>query len=290
MFCCFYAINTFSQNENSIPIQEQLGQITTRIIVEKNGKYYVGTGFFYNFNLGSNTSNSYLVTNKHVVKDISKTKLTFNQKINEKADYGNLATVEFTPSQLSWINHPDSSIDLSILKLESILQHFKRQGKEIFIRTLDSSLIPNDSIWNTFNYLDEVIMIGYPSGIIDQHNNLPIARIGSTASIPKLKFDNIEQFVYDISTFGGSSGSPVFIRQIPFEVTASSESSIGFGLNPKYHFVGIHYQSQYFNYKTGVAERLSIEGDEDHLIGRIPLNIGYAIKSFKLDEFRKVLK
>lgn len=289
LFCYLVVANIFSQNVDITPIQEQLGQITTRLKVEKSGKPYSGTGFFFNFELNG-VEKSYLVTNKHVIKDATKTRLEFNKKINGKIEYGNRAVVEFSPNQIQWINHPDSTIDLSILSLEPIIQHFKRKGIEIFIRALDNSLIPSDSIWNSFNYLDEVIMIGYPNGIIDNQNNLPIARTGTAASIPKLNFNNIEQFVYDISTFGGSSGSPVFIRQTPFEITSKLENSVGFGLNPKYYFAGIHYQGQYVDYNSGRSERLSIESDKEQIVGRIPINIGYAIKSFKLDGFISVLK
>jgi hypothetical protein len=59
--------------------------------------------------------------------------------------------------------------------------------------------------------LEPVTFIGYPNGIWDSKNLLPIARRGMTASPISVDFENTPRFLIDASVFGGSSGSPVFL-------------------------------------------------------------------------------
>lgn len=64
--------------------------------------------------------------------------------------------------------------------------------------------------YNNFDLLQDIIMVGYPSGLIDVFNNAPIIRTGRTATNIKNKYDNSEIFQIDVATVKGSSGSPVF--------------------------------------------------------------------------------
>jgi len=59
--------------------------------------------------------------------------------------------------------------------------------------------------------VEEVIFVGYPNGIYDSVNNLPITRRGSTATPPSVDYEGKPIFLIDASVFQGSSGSPVLI-------------------------------------------------------------------------------
>lgn len=54
-------------------------------------------------------------------------------------------------------------------------------------------------------------MIGYPNGLWDSQNNLPIIRRGITATSVKKDYNGKKEFLIDAAVFPGSSGSPVFI-------------------------------------------------------------------------------
>ena len=62
-----------------------------------------------------------------------------------------------------------------------------------------------------FDAIESITFIGYPNGIWDTKNLLPVARRGTTASPMSVNFENTPRFLIDASVFGGSSGSPVFI-------------------------------------------------------------------------------
>jgi hypothetical protein len=54
-------------------------------------------------------------------------------------------------------------------------------------------------------------MVGYPIGLWDEVNNLPLIRRGITASHPAIDFRGRSECVIDAACFPGSSGSPVLI-------------------------------------------------------------------------------
>ncbi|WP_155760611.1 trypsin-like peptidase domain-containing protein [Stenotrophomonas maltophilia] len=74
----------------------------------------------------------------------------------------------------------------------------------------EPSLVPNDERKNV-RAIEPIMMIGYPNGLWGEHNNRPLARRGSTASHPFLKWNGRQEFVIDAACFPGSSGSPVFL-------------------------------------------------------------------------------
>jgi hypothetical protein len=83
--------------------------------------------------------------------------------------------------------------------------------------------------------LESVTFIGYPNGIWDTKNLLPIARRGTTATPIAVDFENSPCFLIDASVFGGSSGSPVFIFNQGMYTNKGGGTTIGSRL----FFVGI---------------------------------------------------
>ena len=59
--------------------------------------------------------------------------------------------------------------------------------------------------------IEEVIFVGYPDGIFDSRNLLPVARRAMTATPIAEDYEGEPAFLIDGSVFGGSSGSPVFL-------------------------------------------------------------------------------
>ncbi len=63
----------------------------------------------------------------------------------------------------------------------------------------------------SFSTVEEVLMVGYPNGLVDEINNLPIFRRGITATHPAIDFNGKPLAAVDIACFPGSSGSPIVI-------------------------------------------------------------------------------
>ena len=59
--------------------------------------------------------------------------------------------------------------------------------------------------------MEDVVMVGYPNGLWDDFNNLPLFRRGITAAHPAIDFGGRALGVIDAACFPGSSGSPVLL-------------------------------------------------------------------------------
>lgn len=70
-------------------------------------------------------------------------------------------------------------------------------------------------------------MIGYPNGIWDSVNNMPIIRKGITATHPRLNYNGRKKFMIDAACFHGSSGSPVLLFNTGTYATKDGNTTIG---------------------------------------------------------------
>lgn len=85
-------------------------------------------------------------------------------------------------------------------------------------------------------------MVGCPSGIMDEINNLPIFRRGiSSSSIGKL-YNGKPEFLIDMACFPGSSGSPVYI----FNQGSYPQKNGGIVAGTRIFLVGILYRGPLF--------------------------------------------
>jgi hypothetical protein len=196
-------------------IPQQLLFSTVRIVAETAANDPVtGTAFVFSHKV-RDTDNLFLVTNKHVVKDTGKGRLTFTQSRRGEPLIGTGFTIERESFERTWVGHPDPNIDVAISSLGFIIEQVKNTGVELFYRAIASNLIPTEDQLNKLDALEDVIFIGYPNGLWDKKNLLPIFRSGITATPITVDFQGERQFLIDASVFPGSSGSPVFLYDRP---------------------------------------------------------------------------
>jgi hypothetical protein len=179
----------------------------------KNGDRSTGTGFVFNYE-HNDKHFLFIVSNKHVVKDAIEGRLEFNLKKDGEPDLGNKYTLTITDFENRWIGHPDTDIDVAITPFVPILNELKKVNVDIYYRAIPASLIPSEDITREIDAVEDIIFIGYPNGIYDKKNLLPIVRKGITATPANIDFEGQPTFVIDASIFPGSSGSPVFICNV----------------------------------------------------------------------------
>lgn len=185
---------------------------TVRIDADtRNGSKKTGTGFFHEFQVNGKLVPA-LVTNKHVVVETVTGRLCFTQKgSNDKPLVGTTFTVTVEDFESKWISHPEKDIDLSILPIAMIDRLAAEKDVSIFSVFTDKDSIISSENLQLIDAIDDVVMIGYPDGLWDEQNNLPIARRGITATHPLYDFNGRPEFLIDAACFSGSSGSPVFL-------------------------------------------------------------------------------
>ncbi len=196
----------------SLTPAEQMVYSATRISTFKNGQpLSVGTGFFYMVRLDDERYTVILVTNKHVLEGCEGIELKLPLKDDDGLPSANMHTwtLEFIGDP---ILHPDSNIDLAAISVTN-LHALDANGKKRFpfYVAFEKSAIPTKDIWESFDSIEEVTMIGCPNGLYDSVNNSPIVRKGITATAPSRNYEGRPEFMIDLACFPGSSGSPVFL-------------------------------------------------------------------------------
>lgn len=273
-------------------IREQLIHNTIRIESFFKGGEGTGTGFFFQFDV-DNQEIPCIITNKHVVKDPKlggalKGKLTFKLKDSQgKWDVGKKTIVEINNFAGRWIMHPDDNIDLCIYPIAPLLTEISKGGKNPFFISIQENLIPTSTDEEGFTALEEILMVGYPNGIWDEKNNLPILRKGITATPISYDYGGKEEFLIDAACFPGSSGSPVFLLNLNGYSDKKGNTILG-GVRIK--FLGILYSG--FQYTAAGGIQIVNVPTVQKLIPliTIPNNLGVIIKSKKIQEFKKIIE
>jgi hypothetical protein len=190
-------------------VTEQLFHSTVRIeTIDANGGPSSGTGFFFSFYAGPGASAPAIVTNKHVVRNRNRGFFHLTMNNGERGpDIGNHERIELLDFANCWIEHPDPEVDLAVTFIGGLLTQLKQIGKEPYIVTLDKELIPTPDELSELNAVEEIFMVGYPNGLWDAKNNLPLIRRGITSTPPAIDYNDRPEFVIDAACFSGSSGS-----------------------------------------------------------------------------------
>jgi S1-C subfamily serine protease len=181
--------------------------------VLEDGSEGSGTAFIVSHS-HLNRTHIFIVTNRHLVESVQRGGLVFTQKLNGQPIFGKRFQLNIDDFTHAWFMHPDPEIDLAIIPIRPLEQAANNQGVELYYHTIDSRLAPDTLTLHSLDVLEEVFFIGYPSGVWDQVNLMPIFRRGTTATPIALEFEGRKEFLIDAAVFPGSSGSPVFLNQL----------------------------------------------------------------------------
>ncbi len=186
--------------------EEKLLLSTVRIETDR----CAATGFFFGTQKGGG---DILVTSRHAIEGSSRGVLRIHSAAgkDQQTNVSPTFDVELENFESLWIRHPDPSIDLAALPSQIIDDAAARIGRSAHWITIEPVMVPTAARLLELNAVEDVLMVGYPNGIWDQFNNMPIYCRGITASHPEMDFCGKPELLVDVSCFPGSSGSPVFV-------------------------------------------------------------------------------
>jgi len=276
-------INRRSQIMSLKPVglTEKIMYSTVRISTNSG----TGTGYFFNFHY-ENTNVPVIVTNKHVVnyKKNEAVIIKFHT-INPETKEIDKESFELK-AELEWIFHPDH--DLCCTPLVRIIDYVKENyDKTIYFQHINEEHISPIEKLQDLDAVESVLMVGYPIGLWDEKNNLPLFRQGITASHPALDFNNKGIGVIDIASFPGSSGSPIFIYN-PGMYNDKTTNSINLG--GRLIFLGTLYAGPMYNAKGDISIREIPTSTEPTIHTPVMINLGYYIKSSELLVLKDIIK
>lgn len=267
-----------------LSLSEQLCYVTTRIEASNNHVSSTGTGFFFNLKIDEKRIEPLLVTNKHVIQGMAKGRFLFTKAdSNGNPIVGDTFEIKYNDNfENQWISHPDATVDICVLPINQLDIEIQKTGHKLFFRALDNKLIPNEKQIKSIDAIEEVCMIGYPNGLWDQKNNMPIVRKGITATQYSMDFQGEKQFLIDMAVYPGSSGSPVLL----YNTGSYNPKNGGIVLGNRIFLLGIVYRV-FQKCITGNVNIVPTPIASAQLISssNIPINLGIVIKAEKLLDF-----
>lgn len=260
-------------------ISEQLMYSTVRITASDGS---TGTGFFFQFKF-EEIIVPVIITNKHVVN------YNEDEFVSFKLHTGNLKTKTIDSQSLDvqfktkWIFH--KTHDLCFCYLYPLITQIKQsENKDVFFIPITEDLIYPTTELEKLSAIEDVIMVGYPKGLWNEKDNLPLFRKGITSSHPAIDFNTSGIGVVDMACFPGSSGSPIFILNENGYSDNKGNMYLG---NKRLIFLGVLY----------AGPILTIDGEivtqtQQNLVSKssIMINLGYYAKSNELLYFKDIIK
>jgi V8-like Glu-specific endopeptidase len=272
----------------NLSASEQLAFTTVRIQCEtKTGNVSTGTGCFFNFKFSDTQQVPVIITNRHVIENSARGIFQLTRANTDGTpQIGKFDNIVVDNFEKGWVPHPKPEVDLCIMPIGPLLNEAQKQRKSFFHRHIDEGLLPSQQLLTDMTALEEILMIGYPVGLWDSTNNMPIFRRGITATHPNLNYEGREEFLIDAACFPGSSGSPVLLYNLGSYANRQGGTVIG----TRIALLGILYAGPQFTVE-GEIKVLPIPTQMQPVpISRIPVNLGIVIKAKKILEFKPIIE
>lgn len=155
----------------------------------------------------------------------------------------------------------------------------------MFYIPFTKDLLPTEKHKEELCAIEDVLMIGYPNGIWDAVNNMPIFRKGTTATNPLLDYNGKKEIMIDIAAFPGSRGSPVLIFNEGGYRDKKGNTYFG---GSRIILLGVLYAGPQ---STATGEIVMTPNIQRPIsVSQIPNNLGLIIKSEKIVEMEKLFK
>ncbi len=226
-------------------LSEQILYSTVRLEGQTEKGTSVGTGLLFNHD-----NRLFVVTSKQVIQGVTTGTVALRkgelQEGQKTPVLGQQVLIEFKES--NFVGHPSPGIDVAVMNISQLVNRKEESGTPVFWQnvTKENQATPKE-VDKFISPIEEIVFVGYPSGIWDAKNILPVARRGITATPYYINFLGEPRFLIDAAVFPGSSGSPVFL----YNAGSYADREGNLYTGGRLHFLGI--LSQVFH-RTAEAE------------------------------------
>lgn len=272
----------------NLSTSEQLAFTTVRIQCQaQSGSISTGTGWFFSFKFDDGKQVPIIITNRHVIEGSSKGSFQLTRaNADGTPQIGKFDNIVIDNFEKNWHHHPKPEIDLCFMPIAPLLHEANKQGISFFHIDIDENLLPSENLLSDLTALEEILMIGYPVGLWDSVNNMPIFRKGITATHPNLNYEGRDEFLIDAACFPGSSGSPVFLYNMGSYADRQGGTVIGIRIA----LLGILYAGPQFTVEGEIVVSPIPTQMKPVPISRIPTNLGIVIKAKQILEFKPIIE
>lgn len=248
--------------------------------------FHTGTGFFYMLK-EKEVNYPIIVSNKHVFCGKTWIELDFSSQDDQgNRIFGPPTKTRFQSGQLPIFEHPDPKVDLAAAPLTPLLEELKIKGRIPHTLCLQKGNLAPDSVQKALFAGTSVLMVGFPNGIMDETNNLPVVRRGTLATHYEADYLGQTNFVVDIAAFSGSSGSPVFAFFDQF--LPDEKGQIVFTSQPRVHLIGVLHSGPVMTAEGKVVPvpvPTTLQGVKTNLM----IHLGYCVKGGRIEELLPII-
>jgi S1-C subfamily serine protease len=163
---------------------------------------------------------SFIVTNRHVLRDESTVVFRFNPEGSEPAREYRTPIIDEQGEPL-WVGHRDEEIDLALLPFAG--NRLAEQGIKLQVFTDHRDALYREQANDAgLAEGDAVFVLGFPMGLVGGSRSFVIVRQGVIARVRDWLAGTSKEILVDASIFPGNSGGPVVLRP---EVVAIGETN-----------------------------------------------------------------
>ncbi len=259
-------------------LSEQLMHNTARLVTfDASGESSSGTGFFFQFKLNDNKFVPVLITNRHMLEGRVNAQLCFTCSEQNTPKYGSYEKYTILDLQTLVAYHPEPAVDLAAIYVGGIANDMITKGKPPYYVVMREEDLPSREDIESLTCFEEVLMVGYPNGLWDSVNNLPIARHGYTATPYARDYEARKEFVIDAACFPGSSGSPVYLYN-----SGAFGTRTGAKMGSRCKLLGLLYAGP-VQVQQGRLEVVAISTAQQIVpISQSPVHLGFCIKASEI--------
>ncbi len=246
-----------------------------------------GTGFFFLFQTEKGKVPAIVTTKSLLQHAISISFLFLEADKDNVPLYDKQQKVTIQKAALPIFYHPNNSVDLVVIPINPLLDYFNNKKINISYHTLDDTVVPDDSIMQTLNVIEDVYMIGHPVGLGAELNGRPVVTKGVTATPMFFDHNNQKEFLLSIPEYDGADGAPILLYQSNY----SNRFDAPRKLMQRVFLVGINYATYTKGFKEKLAP-LSVHAIPYSTVTETPAvyeDMGIILKPQWLFDFRKIL-
>ena len=203
-------------------------------IPDSNGSIqYTATEFLYGHPVGESGREYtiFLITNRHVVKDVDMIKARFNRPMGADPKIYDIP-LRGNDGSIQWTEHPSS--DVAVVQLSP--KKLEEDGIKFAWIHGDRQLALEQARELQISEGDGVFVLGFPLGLAGEKRNYTIVRQGVIARIRDWLGGNSRTILIDANIFPGNSGGPVLTKPEIASITGTkpNKSSLLIGMISSY--------------------------------------------------------
>jgi len=248
--------------------------------VTSSNTFVSGTGFYFNFVESDTVDLIAIVTNRHVFENVIEARIKIILIDDKGVSHDtNPLIKDIKDLDKKVIYHPDPTVDLCAIPIAEIIDPAKDipKGWQLCLYAYSKADLLTEKELNELSAVEDILMIGYPDGLMDEVNNKPIIKKGITSTHIKLDYENEKIFLIDIYTFEGSSGSPILLHK--YGVFDLEEDTY---IGRRTRFLGVLYAGHDTTIE-GELIRTPIKNIQRPAIN-VNMHIGFVLKAERLSE------